>query len=84
MLCKILRFLLRIADATISVLGDVLELIVDAASDVIEAGGDAVGKLFSGSGGIFLLGGGLLLLMLMSNKDQPSRSYARDERGTVI
>lgn len=84
MLCKILRFLLRIADATISVLGDVLELIVDAAGEVIEAGGDAVGKLFSGSGGILLLGGGLLLFMLMSNKDQPSRSYARDERGMVV
>lgn len=69
MLCKILRFLLRIADATISVLGQVLELVVDAAGSLIEEVGDAASGILGSSGGLLLLGiGAFLLITLLPGK----------------
>lgn len=78
MLCKILRFLLRIADATISVLGQVLELVVDAAGELIKSVGDAASGLFGSTGGLLLLGVGAFLLFTLlpsgegSEKSQPT------------
>lgn len=74
MLCKILRFLLRIADASLSVLAQVVELVVDAAGDVLESAGEAVSGLFGSSGGVLLLGVGLFLLvtLLPSGDEQKS------------
>lgn len=74
MLCKILRFLLRIADATISVLTQVVELVVDAVGDTLESAGEAVSGLFGSTGGIVLLGIGLfvLLTLLPSGDEQKS------------
>lgn len=69
-LCKVLKFLLNVADATLGVLSNILEVVVDAVGDVIDNVGDNVDKIFSGSTSMkILLIGGVAFFLLRGKRD---------------
>lgn len=71
-ICKILRFLLNVADAVIETVTSLVELLVDGVSEIAGAIVDGAGSVFGKvlSSPVLLIGGGLLLWFLISGEDK--------------
>ena len=82
LLCKLFRFILNVFTRVVEFVAEAVKLIgtavVDVLSDLFEAGGNALSKVFSSPGGIVLLGiGAYLLVNFLGKDDEKSESEAR-------
>lgn len=77
LLCKLFRFILNIFTRVVEFVAEAVKLIgtavVDVLGDLLEAGGNAVSKLFGSPGGLVLLGIGAYLLIGMFGKDDDNK-----------
>lgn len=88
LLCKLFRFILNVFTRVVEFVAEAVKLIgtaaVDVLGDLFEAGGNAISKLFSGPGGVVLLGiGAYLLVNLLGKDDENSDSGARTKINTA-